>query len=339
MILIPRHKIEATEGCNVELHPSPLGSTTKVIIKGQRQADIQRAYTKLDAVIKRLGSSTKSEIVYHGEAKVSVHRLESEFTNVVLSDCHGSSIRLFGLPQDLEDAKRKLQEMEKQKPHPGEGSQMFPRDKAEDKPVPEMTLSKPIDADTSIGFSCSISPSASGASPKGHGYTPWRALPGSAVQKVSSPDFSHMKVKPMTLKANKCNLQIHILEYDITKMKVDALITSASPTLEHRYGASKAIVQAAGTSVKYECQQMMKMKNGNPFKPGEVFISQPGELNCRLLMHAVVPFKKTQHYHDRDSVATALKECFKEANMRRTSVIAFPPLNAGERVCIKSNDP
>ena len=111
MGLVPRHKRDATDGCKVQLIPKSQGSTTKVIITGQRNTDVLRACTNLKGVVKHLESSLKSEIVFPGQAKVSVDSLQPEFENVVLSDDRGSSIKVFGLPTDVKNAKRKLEDM------------------------------------------------------------------------------------------------------------------------------------------------------------------------------------------------------------------------------------
>ena len=56
--------------------------------------------------------------------------------------------------------------------------------------------------------------------------------------------------------------QIHILQHDITKLRVDVIVNAANGRLQHGSGVAKAIADAAGSNMNRECRDLIR-KQGN----------------------------------------------------------------------------
>ena len=138
------------------------------------------------------------------------------------------------------------------------------------------------------------------------------------------------KVQPVTFKVCKYSLHIsvHVLEYDITQISVDAIVTSANRGLQHQYGSAKVIVEAAGWDVNKECRETMRLRNNKPFDITDTFISQPGQLSCKSIIHVIIPTK------DRGlakyEMVTGLVNVFREATRRNYGTLALPTLGASK---------
>ena len=122
--------------------------------------------------------------------------------------------------------------------------------------------------------------------------------------------------------------RIHVLLYDITKLRVDMIINSAPGDLELRRGVAKAIAKAAGNELEKECTRHVR-KYGN-LKTTESFISNPGDLPCNGVMHAVGPVT-LQHDLQRGiwELEKTIMNCLNTASYNTVRSLALPPMGAG----------
>ncbi|CAC5404074.1 PARP10_14_15 [Mytilus coruscus] len=77
---------------------------------------------------------------------------------------------------------------------------------------------------------------------------------------------------------------------DITELDVDVIVNAANKELQHVGGLAKVIVDKGGKSIQKECDDYLRLKNrARKMYKGEIFCGSPGNLNCKMIVHAVGP--------------------------------------------------
>ncbi|XP_071171106.1 uncharacterized protein [Mytilus edulis] len=106
---------------------------------------------------------------------------------------------------------------------------------------------------------------------------------------------------------------------DITELNVDVIVNAANKELQHVGGLAKVIVDKGGKSIQRECDDYLRSKkrDGKMYE-GEVFCSAPGNLNCKMIAHAVGPVWQK----GRSSEAAFLNECI-QASLEKTEDIKY----------------
>ena len=95
-----------------------------------------------------------------------------------------------------------------------------------------------------------------------------------------------------------------------------------------RYQLIHAAVNfTGGDSIQQECCQFVR-QNGR-LMPGQIFVSGPGKLKCKKIIHAVGPrWKNGSHEEDR-ILYTCIDNCFEETKKWNFQSIAIPPVSTG----------
>ncbi|KAM8933536.1 protein mono-ADP-ribosyltransferase PARP15-like [Pelodytes ibericus] len=125
--------------------------------------------------------------------------------------------------------------------------------------------------------------------------------------------------------SEKCELAIGevlvtLKNGDITKENVDALVNLTNKTLSHRFGISKEILEAGGSSLREECTRMGKLPHG------DVVVTGAGDLKCKNIIH-VIGAKRPA------SIVKAVKEVLEECDDNQLDTVAFPAMGTGA-VCL-----
>ena len=71
------------------------------------------------------------------------------------------------------------------------------------------------------------------------------------------------------------------------------------------------------------------MKTYGSLKAGQVYVSEPGRLPCKKVIHAVGPMWHGGHYNEEKTLHDAVYECMLAAGKHRLSSVAFPALGSG----------
>ncbi|MCL2489341.1 MAG: O-acetyl-ADP-ribose deacetylase [Propionibacteriaceae bacterium] len=121
---------------------------------------------------------------------------------------------------------------------------------------------------------------------------------------------------------------IDIVQGDLTKQSVDAIVNAANSTLLGGGGVDGAIHAAAGPALLEECRRLRQttFKDGLPV--GQAVATGAGNLPCRWVIHTVGP-----NWHRGQTDPALLADCFVNALLVGAGIgarsIAFPAISAG----------
>ena len=117
--------------------------------------------------------------------------------------------------------------------------------------------------------------------------------------------------------------KLGILQGDITRLAVDAVVNAANERLLGGGGVDGAIHRSAGPKLLGECRSL------NGCKTGEAKITQGYNLPAQWIIHTVGPIWKDGESGEREALRSCYRECLKLAVVRNIKTIAFPAISCG----------
>lgn len=127
----------------------------------------------------------------------------------------------------------------------------------------------------------------------------------------------------MVLTFDACRLEL--VQGDITRQEVDAIVNAANASLVGGGGVDGAIHRAAGPSIMQETRQ--QHPDGCP--TGSAVATSGGNLACKQIFHAVGPRWRGGHKGEPDLLRSAYAVCLKLAVEHQCRSIAFPAISTG----------
>lgn len=123
------------------------------------------------------------------------------------------------------------------------------------------------------------------------------------------------------------NNQIQVIQGDITRQKVDAIVNAANESLLGGGGVDGAIHSAAGKALELACRKIHDEKGG--CKTGEAVITTGGNLPAKFVIHTAGPVWRGGKQQEAELLSCAYSNSLRLAAENGIKTIAFPNISTG----------
>ena len=129
----------------------------------------------------------------------------------------------------------------------------------------------------------------------------------------------------MTVKINQTSLVL--VQGDITRERVDAIVNAANEGLMGGGGVDGAIHRAGGPAIMAECSAIRAKQGGCP--TGQAVITTGGNLPAKYVIHTVGPIWRGGTAGEAELLASCYRESLRVAVEHSIKTIAFPSISTG----------
>lgn len=126
---------------------------------------------------------------------------------------------------------------------------------------------------------------------------------------------------------NTISNRITLVQGDITKLKVDAIVNAANSSLMGGGGVDGAIHRAGGPAILEECRQIIAWQGR--CETGDAVITTAGNLSARFVIHTVGPVWHGGNNNEADLLENAYLNSLNLALENDIETIAFPNISTG----------
>lgn len=121
--------------------------------------------------------------------------------------------------------------------------------------------------------------------------------------------------------------RIEVIQGDITKLEIDAIVNAANTGLMGGGGVDGAIHRAGGPSILEQCMAIRDRQGGCP--TGEAVITTGGNLKVKFVIHTVGPVWRDGYAEADELLANAYRNSLTLAAENEVKTIAFPNISTG----------
>ncbi|NUS38706.1 MAG: O-acetyl-ADP-ribose deacetylase [Lysobacter sp.] len=124
-------------------------------------------------------------------------------------------------------------------------------------------------------------------------------------------------------------MRIQVVQADITRLALDAIVNAANPTLLGGGGVDGAIHRAAGPGLLAECRALPEISPGVRCPTGEARITGGHALPVHWVIHTVGPVWKGGDAGEPALLAACYRNALALAEEKGIASIAFPAISCG----------
>jgi O-acetyl-ADP-ribose deacetylase (regulator of RNase III) len=121
--------------------------------------------------------------------------------------------------------------------------------------------------------------------------------------------------------------RIALLQGDITKIEVDAIVNAANSSLLGGGGVDGAIHRAGGPAILSECREIVARQGR--CETGQAVITSGGNLPAKLVIHTVGPIWRGGNNNETNLLQNAYLNSLRLAVENGIETIAFPNISTG----------
>lgn len=123
--------------------------------------------------------------------------------------------------------------------------------------------------------------------------------------------------------------RILIVEGDITRLRVDAIVNAANEQMLGGGGVDGAIHRAAGPGLLEECRRVPELRPGVRCPTGEARITGGHNLPAKHVIHTVGPVWHGRSHGEDEALASCYRNSLALAAQHGLKTVAFPAISTG----------
>ena len=123
--------------------------------------------------------------------------------------------------------------------------------------------------------------------------------------------------------------RVHVIQGDITRERVAAVVNAANSTLLGGGGVDGAIHRAGGPAILEECREIRRTLYPGGLPTGEAVITTGGLLPARHVIHTVGPVYGRAGGREAELLAAAYRNSLALAAAHALESVAFPSISTG----------